>query len=64
MPHGNPLDPMTREEAVAKFHVLTDKVTTRSRADEVKRLVLDLDATDSLDPLIDVLAPDTSCALD
>jgi 2-methylcitrate dehydratase PrpD len=63
MPHGNPLDPMTRDEAVAKFHALTDKVTTRSRANEVKRLVLDLDAIDSLDPLIDVLAPDTSCAL-
>jgi 2-methylcitrate dehydratase PrpD len=63
-PHGAPTDPVTHDELVAKFHSLTDRVTSRGRADAIERAVVGLDDLDDTDYLIDLLAAPVAGALD
>ena len=55
-PHGGPGDPLTDQEIVSKFHALTDRVTSRARADAIERVVLGLDDVDDIGKLLDLLA--------
>jgi 2-methylcitrate dehydratase PrpD len=63
-PHGAPSDPVTNTELVAKFHALTDRVTSRSRAEAIERATLHLEDVDDVDFLIDLLAQPVAGALD
>jgi 2-methylcitrate dehydratase PrpD len=63
-PHGAPTDPVTNDELVAKFHALTDRVTSRERAEAIERVVVDLDRLDDVAALIDLLAAPVAGALD
>jgi 2-methylcitrate dehydratase PrpD len=63
-PHGAPTDPVTNEELVAKFHALTDRVTSRGRADAIERAIVALDDLDDTDNLTDLLADPVAGALD
>jgi 2-methylcitrate dehydratase PrpD len=63
-PHGAPGDPVTNDELVAKFHALTDRVTSRARADAIERAVVGLESLDDIGDLIDLLAPRVAGALD
>ncbi|MFI9382121.1 hypothetical protein [Kutzneria sp. NPDC052558] len=55
-PHGNPLDPVTNEEIVAKFHTLADRVTTPERATAIVDAVLGLADAAAITPLVTLLA--------
>jgi 2-methylcitrate dehydratase PrpD len=63
-PHGAPSDPVSNAELVAKFHALTDRVTTRSRADAIATAVTGLADLDDIADLVDLLAAPVSGALD
>jgi 2-methylcitrate dehydratase PrpD len=63
-PHGAPADPVTNEELVAKFHALTDRVTTRERATAIEKAVTGLDELDDIDDLVGLLAEPVAGALD
>ena len=63
-PHGAPADPVTNEELVAKFHALTDRVTTRERATAIENAVTGLDELDDIDDLVGLLAEPVTGALD
>lgn len=63
-PHGAPPDPVTNAELLAKFHALTDRVTTHARATAIADAVLRLDELDDLSPLTDLLAAPVTGALD
>ncbi|MGV9797826.1 MmgE/PrpD family protein [Mycobacterium sp. NPDC003449] len=63
-PHGAPGDPVTNDEVVAKFHALTDRVTSRSRAEAIERAICGLADLDNVGDLIDLLADPVAGALD
>ncbi len=63
-PHGAPADPVTNDELVAKFHALTDRVTTRERATAIEAAVTGLDDLDDVTQLVDLLAAPVAGALD
>jgi len=63
-PHGAPTDPVTNAELITKFHALADRVTSRGRADAIKRAVVGLDNLDDTNYLIDLLAAPVAGALD
>jgi 2-methylcitrate dehydratase PrpD len=63
-PHGNPLDPITDEEVVAKFRTLADRVIETRRARAVEQAVLSLPEADSITPLTGLLAAPARRALD
>lgn len=64
VPHGAPTDPVTNAELVAKFHALTDRVTSRAHADAIEAAVLGLDGLDNAAQLVDLLAAPVAGALD
>jgi 2-methylcitrate dehydratase PrpD len=63
-PHGAPWDPVTNDEVVAKFHALTDRVTTRDRSAAIEHAVAGLENLDDINHLVDLLAPPVAGALD
>jgi 2-methylcitrate dehydratase PrpD len=63
-PHGNPIDPVTNDEVVAKFHSLADRVMPSNRATAIERAVLGLSDTDDVAPLVDLVAGVVGRALD
>jgi 2-methylcitrate dehydratase PrpD len=63
-PHGNPLDPVTNDEVVAKFHALADRVLEPERAAAIVDAVLGLADADSLAPLVGLLADPVGRAID
>ncbi|QUQ72394.1 MmgE/PrpD family protein [Kutzneria sp. CA-103260] len=63
-PHGNPLDPVTNDEVVAKFHALADRVMSPDRATAIVDAVLGLADADSLAPLVALLADPVGRAID
>lgn len=63
-PHGNPLDPVTDDEVVAKFHGLASRVMPAGRAAAIERAVLGLPDADDVAPLSDLLAGAVERALD
>jgi 2-methylcitrate dehydratase PrpD len=63
-PHGSPLDPITNEEVVAKFHALTDRVMDAERAAAIVKAVQGLDEADSIAPLVALLAGPVGRAID
>jgi len=63
-PHGNPLDPVTNDEVVAKFHALADRVMAPERAAAIVDAVLGLADADSLAPLVALLAEPVGRAID
>lgn len=63
-PHGNPLDPVTNEEIVAKFRSLAGRVLQPARRDRIEQLVLGLADLDEVGPLISLLADPVGRALD
>jgi 2-methylcitrate dehydratase PrpD len=63
-PHGAPNDPVTNAELVAKFHALTDRVISRSRAEAIERAVTGLEQLDDVGDLIELLADPVAGALD
>ncbi|MUL79286.1 MmgE/PrpD family protein [Mycobacterium sp. CBMA226] len=63
-PHGAPTDPVTDAELVAKFHALADRVTDRARATAIEAAVLNLDTSNDINHLIELLAAPVTGALD
>jgi 2-methylcitrate dehydratase PrpD len=63
-PHGNPADPITDDEVVAKFRALTGRVMDSDRAEAIVDAVRGLAGADSIAPLIDLLAEPVGKALD
>ncbi|MFY4718437.1 MmgE/PrpD family protein [Streptomyces sp. LaBMicrA B280] len=63
-PHGNPLDPVTNDEVVAKFHALTGRVMDADRASAIVDAVRGLAEADSITPLVALLAAPVGRALD
>jgi 2-methylcitrate dehydratase PrpD len=63
-PHGNPLDPVTNDEVIAKFHSLAARVMPANRAAAIERAVLGLSGADEVAPLVDLLAGVVARALD
>lgn len=63
-PHGNPLDPVTNDEVVAKFHSLVARVMPSNRAAAIERAVQDLPDAGDVAPLVDLLAGVVGRALD
>ncbi|WP_264004241.1 MmgE/PrpD family protein [Mycolicibacterium sphagni] len=63
-PHGNPLDPVTNDEVVAKFHRLVSRVMPAHRASEIHDAVLSLPDAGDIAPLVDLLAGAVGRALD
>jgi 2-methylcitrate dehydratase PrpD len=63
-PHGNPLDPVTDDEVVAKFRSLTTRVMPRARATAIEKAVLALPDTDDVAPLAELLGGPVDGALD
>jgi 2-methylcitrate dehydratase PrpD len=63
-PHGNPSDPVTNDEVVAKFRSLTARVMPGARASGIERAVLGLPGADDVSPLIDLLAGTVERSLD
>ncbi|WP_042433345.1 MmgE/PrpD family protein [Streptacidiphilus anmyonensis] len=63
-PHGNPLDPVTNDEVVAKFHALTSRVMDADRASAIVDAVHGLAEADSIAPLTALLAGPVGRALD
>ena len=62
-PHGNPLDPVTNPEIVAKFHALTEAIVDARRRAAIEQAVLGLREASSLDGLIALLAPEVGASL-
>ncbi|MFF4315729.1 MmgE/PrpD family protein [Streptomyces sp. NPDC001507] len=63
-PHGNPADPITNDEVVAKFHALTERVMDADRAAAIVSTVRGLADADSIAPLAGLLAAPVGRALD
>lgn len=63
-PHGSPADPVTDDEVVAKFRLLTSGLLPAARRDAIQRAVLGLEDADDLGTLIDLLAAPVAAALD
>ncbi|CCK25021.1 MmgE/PrpD family protein [Streptomyces davaonensis JCM 4913] len=63
-PHGGPDDPLTNAEIRDKYRALTARVIDPARSAEIERLVLDLEAQDSITDLVDLLAAPVRGALD
>ena len=63
-PHGNPFDPITDDEVVAKFRSLADRVMEPERAAAIVDAVHGLEGADSIAPLVDLLAGPVARALD
>lgn len=63
-PHGNPTDPVTNDEVVAKFRSLVTRVLPTERAAAIEHSVLDLPNVDDVTPLIDLLGAPAGRALD
>ena len=63
-PHGNPLDPVTNEEVVAKFGSLVARVMPAERAAAIEHAVLGLSEVDDIAPLVNLLAAPVGRAID
>ncbi|WP_167097578.1 MmgE/PrpD family protein [Mycobacterium sp. DL592] len=63
-PHGNPLDPVTNDEVVAKFHSLVGRVMPADRAAAIQSAVLGLPEAHDVAALSDLLAGSVGRALD
>lgn len=63
-PHGYPMDPVTNDEVVAKFHSLVSRVMPADRAAAIERAVLGLAEADDIAPLAQLLAGEVERALD
>ncbi|MFI0905607.1 MmgE/PrpD family protein [Streptomyces sioyaensis] len=63
-PHGNPFDPLTRDEVVDKYRALTARVLDLDRQDAIEKTVLALADAEDIRPLIDLLAPAVGRVLD
>jgi 2-methylcitrate dehydratase PrpD len=63
-PHGNPFDPVTNAEVVAKFRTLAGRVIETSRARAIEQAALSLAEADSITPLAEFLAAPAGRALD
>lgn len=63
-PHGNPLDPVTNAEIVAKFHALVGRVVPAKRARAIEEAVLGLADVEDITTLVDLLAAPVGRALD
>ncbi|MEY9926186.1 2-methylcitrate dehydratase PrpD [Catenulispora sp. GP43] len=63
-PHGNPFDPITDDEVVAKFHSLADRVMDPDRAAAIVEAVQALADAPSIAPLVGLLAAPVGRALD
>ncbi|MEU5462875.1 MmgE/PrpD family protein [Streptomyces althioticus] len=63
-PHGGPDDPLSNAEIRGKYRSLTAQVIDTARAAEIERLVLDLENTERIDDLVDLLAAPVRGALD
>ncbi|WP_330342469.1 MmgE/PrpD family protein [Streptomyces sp. NBC_00557] len=63
-PHGNPSDPVTDDEVVAKFHALTERVMDAGRAAAIVEAVRGLPDAPSVASLVDLLAGPVGRALD
>jgi 2-methylcitrate dehydratase PrpD len=63
-PHGNPFDPITDDEVVAKFRSLADRVMEPERAAAIVDAVHGLEAAASIAPLVELLAGPVARALD
>lgn len=63
-PHGNPSDPVTDDEVVAKFRSLTARVMPRARAIAIEHAVVALSDTDDVAPLVELLGAPVDGALD
>ncbi len=63
-PHGYPMDPVTNDEVIAKFHSLVSRVMPADRAEAIERAVLGLAEADDISPLVQLLAGEVGRALD
>ncbi|MBG6095841.1 MmgE/PrpD family protein [Nocardioides luteus] len=63
-PHGNPSDPVTNAEIVAKFHALVDRVIPSERARAIEEAVLGLADAEDITTLVELLAQPVGRALD
>lgn len=63
-PHGNPFDPITDDEVVAKFRSLADRVMEPGRAAAIVEAVRGLADAPSITPLVALLADPVGRALD
>ncbi|MEY9892200.1 2-methylcitrate dehydratase PrpD [Catenulispora sp. MAP5-51] len=63
-PHGNPFDPITDDEVVAKFRSLADRVMEPERAAAIVDAVRSLEGAASITPLVELLAGPVARALD
>lgn len=63
-PHGNPLDPVTDDEVVVKFHSLVRPVMPADRAAAIERAVLGLPEAGDVAPLVELVAGAVGRALD
>jgi len=63
-PHGNPRDPVTNAEIVAKYRALVGRVTDEERSLAIEAAVLDLEHAPALDRLIALLNGPVGRALD
>ncbi|MEY9908727.1 2-methylcitrate dehydratase PrpD [Catenulispora sp. MAP12-49] len=63
-PHGNPFDPITDDEVVAKFRSLADRVMEPERAAAIVDAVHGLEGAASIAPLVELLAGPVARALD
>ncbi|MDQ1040192.1 aconitate decarboxylase [Streptomyces sp. V3I8] len=63
-PHGGPDDPLTHTEIRDKYRALTTGVIDADRAQEIERIVLDLENQPALDRLVELLAAPARSVLD
>jgi len=55
VPKGDPRDPMTEKEIAVKFHALGEGVLPVDKREEVRKLVMEMETLDSLDPLFEAM---------
>jgi 2-methylcitrate dehydratase PrpD len=63
-PHGNPLDPVTNDEVLAKYRALAGRVTEAARMSDIEAAVLALAQAPTLQPLMAMLALTVARAID
>ena len=57
-PRGDPDDPLSDQEISAKFHLLSDNIVGKDRADNIEKMVADVDQSDfELTAFLDIIYP-------